>query len=264
MAEDTGTPEGGTPATPATPVVVTPTTPVTPAPAQASGVADWEKQRTGLTNDLKKEREARQRFESQAQKFQTELDAERGRVRALAGVNAPAPGEAEAEEVRKRFAQLYPHLGGLTATEIQEMREMAQERKSLQETTNHYWKTHGQAMVKSIQKEVEATYGGELSDRQQQAITKAYVLRLQADPEALTRHENGDQALVKEFAKEWIEDWFEPARRKVTATQVGQFRPTPSGKDRGTVTSGEKKIDVNNNDQVMDLLVSGRTFTGRK
>ena len=81
----------------------------------------------------------------------------------------------------------------------------------------------------------------------------------------LARHENhalgmdgrGVLALVKEFAKQWIEDWFEPARRRITASTLGQHRPVPSGKDRGLVTQGEKKIDVNDAKAVEDILVAG-------
>jgi hypothetical protein len=127
----------------------------------------------------------------------------------------------------------------------------------------HYWGKHGKAMVSDVSKELSTVYGGELTERQTNAITQAYVLRAQQDPEFLERHEAGDPELVKSFAKEWIEDWFEPARRQITKAQVGQFRPVPNGNVRNIVNQGEKKIDVNNNDQVMDMLVAGRTFTGR-
>lgn len=263
-----GSPDGGTPQPTPTPTPTPSPTPPTPtpppAPAPGNPGSEEDKRFKGITADLAKERKARQQYEARIQQYETELAAEKRRVQALAGVNTPAPEEAEAAEVRERFAKLYPHLGNLTAEEIQEMREMAKERKSLQSTTEHYWKTHGIQMVSQVQKEVQEAYGGDLTQRQKDAIQKAYVLRASADPEFLERHENGDPTLAKEFAKEWVEDWFEPARRKITATQVNQFRPLPNGKDRSTVTQGEKKIDVNNNDQVMDLLVQGRQFTGRR
>jgi hypothetical protein len=256
--------DGGTPA-PVAPVAGTPvagTPSPTPAPAPANGSADWERQRTGLTADLKREREARQKFETERNQFQTELAAEKRRVQALAGVTPAAPGEAEADEVRQRFAALYPHLGGLTAEEIAEYREMAAERQSLRQTTDHVWAKHAKSMVNDVFKEVSSAYGGDLTEKQKDNLTKAYVLRAQADPEFLQRHEDGDPKLAGEFAKEWVETWFEPARRKITATEVGQLRRVPGGKDRSIMNSGEKKINVSNNDEVMDLLVAGRKERG--
>ncbi len=238
-----------------------------PDPAQAKGGDDADKRFRGIQADLARERKSRQEFERKSQEFETRLAAETRRVQALAGVTPVGADEAEAAEIRARFGKVFSREQlleqlGMTPDEIEEMRESLKERKSLQATTDHYWKTHGQAMVSSVVKDVEASYG-DLNDKQKQALTKAYVLRLQADPEALDRHENGDQTFVKEFAKEWLDDWFEPARRKVTAAEVNQFRRVPNGKDRNLVQSGEKQINVNNNDEVMDLLVKGRTFTGR-
>jgi hypothetical protein len=141
-----------------------------PAPgASPDKTEEYEKRFKGLTNDLQKERRARQDYERRVAKYETDLAAERQRVQALAGVTPQSSAEAENEAIRKRFNELYPHIGDLT--------------------------------------------------------------------------------------KEDIEDFFEPARRKVTQQEVQRQRVVPSGKDRGIVTHGEKKIDVNDSKAVEDMLV---------
>ena len=229
-----------------------------PDPALGTKSGDeTEKRFKGIQADLQKERKARQAVEQEIARYKNELEGERRRVQALAGVAPRTTEDAEVEEIRARLAKIRPELADLTAEEIAEWREMAAERKTQAATATHYWATHGRTMVGAVQKEIATAYGGDLSDRQRDAILRAYVLRAQGDPEFLQRHEDGDQKLVKEFAKEWIEDWFEPARRRITASTINQHRPVPSGKDRGLVTQGEKKIDVNDAKAVEDILVAG-------
>jgi len=257
----------GTPETPAAPVASSPTPAPSPSPTPAPSPAptgeDQERRFKGIQADLAKERKQRQEYEQQAKRYQAQYEAEQKRVQALAGLSPKSESEAETEAVRARFAELFPHLAKLTPEAIQRFEEAQEDRQRLQDMERHYWGKHGNAMIADVTKELTATFGGELNKRQVETITRAYVLRAQQDPEFLQRHEAGDESLVKEFAKEWVEDWFEPARRQVTKTQVGQFRPVPSGQGRNIVNQGEKKIDVTNNDQVMDFISAGRQFTGR-
>lgn len=252
----TGSPESTTPesTTTGTP---TPTPSPTPVPVQAPD-SDADKRFRGIQADLAKERKQRQDYERRVTQYETELATERRRVQALTGVNPRSDAENDADEIRRRLAEIRPELADLTADEIKEWRAMASERAALAETTNHYWQAHGRKMVGEVQKEITKEYGGELSARQVETITKAYVLRAQSDPAFLQRHEDGDPALASEFAKEWLADWFEPAKRKATQSQVDQFRRVPGGKDRSsTFVQGEKKIDVNDPKAVEDMLVAG-------
>jgi hypothetical protein len=254
--------EGGTPAS-VTPVVDKPVVPVsTPAPTQANGSADWERQRTGLTNDLAKERKQRQDYEKQATQFQTELALERKRIQALTGITPTSPEEAEAAEIRDRFGKVFSREQllqqlGLTPEDLEEMKSDREERASAKAANEHYWTRHAQGMVDSAASEIAKSYGGELSEKQKATVTRAYVLRAQEDPEFLQRHENGDKTLAAEFAKEWISEWFEPAKRTALAANVDRFRQVPGGKDRNIVNQGEKKIDVNDPKAVEDMLVAG-------
>ena len=261
-----GTPEGGSPApspdpspTPSPDPKPTPTP--DPAPGNKGG-DEWEKRFKGIQGDLAKERKARQQYEADLKAARAEVESERRRVAALAGVNVASPEEAEAEEIRQRFAKVITpdHLlkmMGLSKEEIDDFKASREDRQRLQAVEKQIWGKHADVMVRSIEKELSSQYGGELSKRQKSTIATSFVVRAQSDPEFLQRYEAGDEDLVKEFAKEWLEDWFEPAKRKITATEVDRFRRVPNGKDRNIVTQGEKKIDVKDDKAVEDLLVAG-------
>jgi hypothetical protein len=264
MPEELVTGAPAAPAAPAAPVAPSNPNPapVTPAPAQANSGVDQEARFKGIQADLAKERKQRQTYEAQVADYKTKLEAETRRVQALAGVAPVSADDAEAEEIRTRFSKvitpdyLLKQLG-LSKEEIEEFKAAKADRASLQETTQHYWAKHGQGMVRKVSSELAKEYGGELSTRQQDTITKAYIFRAQQDPEFLKRHEDGDESLITEFAQEWIQDWAEPARRKALATEVNSFRRVPNGQNRGIVNNGEKKIDVNDPKAVEDLLVAG-------
>mgnify|MGYP001605668522 CR=1 FL=1 len=228
---------------------------------------DYEKRFKGIQADLQKERKARQQYEADLKTARAEVDSERKRVRALAGVETKSESETEDEAIKQRLQALgYPSL---TKEDLEALRELRQTQGNLQQTTEHYWIRHAGQMVDSVYGEVEKEIGGKLSARQKERIQAEYAREAGRNPEFLERHESGDKTLAAEFAKQLSEDWFEPARRKYTQQESQRFRAVPSGKDRGIVTHGEKKVDVNNNDAVMDVLVKGfrernGDFTGRR
>jgi hypothetical protein len=241
--------------------------PVVASGTQPDKSGDYEKRITGITTDLQKERKARQQYEADLKAAKAELEAERKRVKALAGVEPKSEQEVEEEAVRARLEALgYPRL---TQEDLDAIRELRATQSNLSETTQHYWVQHGRQMVNGVVAEIEKELGGKLTDRQAKRIAAEYAREAESNPEFLDRHEKGDKTLIVEFAKQLSEDWFEPARRKVTQQETQRFRPVPSGKDRGIVTHGDKKIDVNDPKAVEDFLVKGYRerngeFTGRR
>lgn len=234
-------------------------------PDQNSGE---DKRIAGLMADLKKERAERQKYERDLAARQQELEIERKRVQAALGITPQSDDDAEDAAVKAALKKRFPHLAELTPEDVQAIREFKQRSQSLQATTEHYWDRHAQTMVGKAQSLVAKEIGGQLSDRQKARLEAAYVNEASRNPEFLQRHESGDESLLEEFAKQWVEDWFEPARRKVTQQETQRLRPVPSGKDRGIVTHGQQKIDVNDPKAVEDLLVQsfkerGGTF-GRR
>jgi len=241
-------------------------TPVSGAkPEQKSGE---DARVAGLMADLKKERADRQKYEREVAARQAELEIERRRVHALSGITPQSDDDVEDAAVKAALKKRFPHLAELTAEDVKAIRDFKARSESLQATTEHYWDRHAQTMVSKAQGLVAKEIGGTLSDRQKARLEAAYINEAGRNPEFLKRHESGDETLLDEFAKQWVEDWFEPARRKVTQNEVQRLRPVPSGKDRGIVTHGQQKIDVNDSKQVEDLLVQsfkerGGTF-GRR
>jgi hypothetical protein len=136
--------------------------------------------------------------------------------------------------------------------------------QGVQEATQHHWQAHGRQMLGSLTEAVAEEIGGELTDRQKKALTRAYVAEAEANPEFLQRHEQGDPKLTQEFAKQWVEDWFEPARKQVITQEVARRRPVPNGRDRNVQTTPPKKIDFKDPKAVEDAMVeSFRSHGGR-
>jgi len=269
---DSGVPNGGAPSPDgAAKPDVTPNSgqpqdkPVAGAKPENSGE---DKRIAGLMADLKRERAARQKAEADHTARQSELELERKRFQAAMGFAPASDEDAEDAAVKAALKKRFPHLAELTAEDVQAIREFKQRSQSFQATTEHYWDRHAETMVGKVYGLVAKEIGGTLNERQKARLEAAYINEASRNPEFLKRHEKGDDSLLDEFAKQWVEDWFEPARRKVTQNEVQRLRPVPSGKDRGIVTHGQQKIDVNDPKQVEDLLVQsykerGGTF-GRR
>ena len=207
--------------------------------------AEDDRQR-GILADLQKERKTRQELERQLTTHQAELASERRRIQALVGVNPRTPEDEQLDEVRAQFAKLFPGLARLTDEQIDKLLKVSESASTLEDTTQHYWKSHSVTMLTALNEAVADELGGDLTPRQQKAIVSAYVQEARENPEFLQRHDAGDRTLLTEFAKQWVEDWLKPAQRQITAQEVGRARRVPSGKDRSIAAGSPKKIDFKN------------------
>ena len=211
----------------------------------------------GLVADLQKERKARQALEAKGREWETTLEAERRRVRALAGVETLSPEDAEAQAIRERFAQIYPELAGLTAEDITALRELRTSKQDIDTAVRNHWDRHVASVTSQLEDLVADAIGVDLTDRQKRNLLAAYAHQVQNDPEFAEAYERGDKAHLEQFVKDFVDDWFKPAQRRVTANELDRQRRVPSGRDRSVAQQPEKKIDVTNNDAVNDLLVEG-------
>jgi hypothetical protein len=185
----------------------------------------------------------------------------------MIGGKTPTPEDAEADEIRAKFGQLFPGLAKLTDEQITRLLAVADNAGNLQETTQHYWSGHGRAALGSLEEKVAEEIGGALTTRQQRALRSAFTYAVESDQALLERYAAGDQTLIDEFAAEWIEDWFKPAQRKVTQQVVAGQRRVPSGKDRSVGTTAPKQINFKDPKAVEDAMVAsfkehGGTFEG--
>lgn len=267
MPNETGVVETGgaggtggveTPPAQPTPSPVASPNPQGPAPANSGN----EARDRGILADLQKERKARQTLEARIAEIETrsktELDVERRRIQALTGITPQSPADQEAAEVRARFAQLYPDLAGLSKEDIEAFKELRAQSANLQAATENHWNNHGRVMLGKLGEQVAEAIGSDLNERQLKALTGAYIQAAEADPEFLKRHEQGDETLLAEFSKNWIEDWFEPARRFVTSGQVNRVsRPVPSGRGNARpVVTAKPTIDYKDPKSVEDAAVA--------
>lgn len=229
----------------------------TPDPANKA----WETEKQGYLRDLQAERKKRQEYESQITAARAELEQERRRVQALAGVNPQSATDIEDDAIRARLQQMGVPL--FSEEDMAAFREMRQNASQMAETNSMIWRDKARQMTQAVESAVAKELGGdELTPRQVKAVRAAYVLAAEESPEFLARHERGDMKLVEEFAKQWIEDWFEPARRKVTQQTVERFRPVPGAKDRSIPGTSGTKIDVTDDKAVADFLVQGHKERG--
>lgn len=218
----------------------------------------WEEsaQYKGMLSDVQKERKARQDFERKVADFESRLNERDRQIQALTGSRTPTKAEADDEAIRERLAQLSP-ASRLTEEQIADLLELRDQRQEMAATVDQHWLRHSRGMLDSLVKEVSAEFG-DLTDRQKKKMFAAYVQNAESDPEFHRRHDAGDPALVTQFAKEWIEDFVEPVRRKQTANEVSRLRNVPNGRDRSTPMNGEKPIDYKDDKAVMDYIMKNR------
>lgn len=212
----------------------------------------------GLLEDLKKERLARQRLETTHGTTAAELERERKRVLALSGIEPKSKEEEDEALIRERLERLYPWLKDMTPEDIKAIRESRGQMDEIRNASVNTWKAHANKMLGAVTSGVQKALGGKLSERQKNRIEFAYAEEARGNPEFLARHEAGDQTLIEEFVKGWLDDFVEPGRRSALAqeTQTNRRPRVPGGKDRSIVGANEKPIDVKDDKAVEDMLVA--------
>lgn len=230
----------------------------------------WDTERAGLLRDLQTERTKRQGHETQLSTFQAQIAEQNARIQALAGVAPKSKDDIEAESIKTAFAKLYPELAGLTKEDIEAIRENKNASATLKDFQQRQWDTHARSMVSQVESKVKEELGGkdDLTPRQTRALRAAFAAFIETDEGLAERYDKGDAALIDEFVKDYVADWFEPVRRKTERTTVESRVRVPSGKDRA-IPGTDKKIDVTDPKAVEDVLVAGfkkrgGEFTGRR
>lgn len=218
--------------------------PGTANPAPNTGVDDARYK--GLLAEVQKERKARQDYEARARQFESQATERQRQIEALTGVRTPSADQQNEEAVKQAFFKMFPQFAKLSPEAIDTLLASSEKAKSFEEFQTAQWNKHSRGMLDSVADAISDELGNDLNDRQKKSLARFYVSRAENDPDFLARHEAGDPALVTEIAKEFMEDWFEPARRQATAQAVQQQRKVPNGRDRSIATAPPKKIDFTN------------------
>lgn len=212
----------------------------------------------GFLADLQKERAARRKSDDALKTHQAELERERGRVRALSGLEVRSKEQEDEDAIKERLAKLYPGLAELTPEDLKALRESRAYLDESRNATKHTWTVHANKMLSSVTSEMQkALGGGKLTDRQQARVKSAYVEAAKTDPKFLRRHEAGDETLISEFVNEWVDDFVKPGERRALQAEVARRPRVPGGHDRSVVGADNKPIDVKNDDAVADFLAKG-------
>lgn len=222
-------------------------------------VTKWEDdpRAKGILADLRREREARHQSDRRVAEAEARAVERDRQIAALTNARPPSEQEADADAIRERFNQLYPHLGDLTADDVMALREMVAQRDQLAQTVQHHWTEHSKRMLNSVYGKLE-TELGTLTERQKHKIAALYVAEAEGTEGFLARHDTGDPALVEEFVKSYLEDTVDPVRRRTTMNELGRQRTVPRGGDRDIPPTGGKPIDVKDDKAVMDFLMESR------
>lgn len=210
----------------------------------------------GILKDLQSERKQRQDLANQVTQFKADLEREQKRVRALSGLDVKSPEDADDEQIKAALIKRFPWMGKLDDAKIEKLLGVAEKADSLEESNLRQWTSHANKMISGVVDGVTKELGGELTDRQRTRIQQAYLHEAQSNPDFLARHEAGDPKLIAEFVKDFIEDWFEPARRKVTQQEAQRQRRVPGARDRSVPGGGGKKVDLLDDKAFGDAVVA--------
>lgn len=200
-----------------------------------------------------------------ADQLAAQLDQATRQIRALAGVRDVPPEELQIGEVRDALGRVIPGIDKLSPEMIERLIKIAESGDQIEETNRTIWKNHGAKMIRSAQDAVADSLRVEkLTERQQKQIGREYTMFIQENswmdendrPQgAILRHEAGDDALIEEFAKQFVEDWQEPIRKSVVTNEVR--RPVPSGRGRSVIIGKPKpKINYANDKEFGEAVVA--------
>jgi hypothetical protein len=208
-----------------------------------------------ISEETKKRVEAERKY----QEVNVNLESERKRVQALVGLTPQSAEDQQVEQVRAALTAIFPGLARLSDEQfLAKLESVAGRDGEMQAAVEQHWTTHGRAVLDQIEDTVADTLGGDLTDRQKNHLSDAYIKLLTDNPDLRLRHERGDQALIAEFTKNFIDDWYKPAQRQVTGQQVNRLvnRRTPNGRESRPIVQNKPKVDYADDKAFGDALVS--------
>lgn len=220
--------------------------------------------------------------EQERENLRQELERERARIRALAGLETPSAEEAQRKEVKNLILEMFPELGEISTLKEQNQTALSQ----AQQAQVAHWERHSTAMFNDLEREVADALGVEkLTDTQVKRLRAAYIQDAQDAVNArfvnvggqwllkegydfsndfMSRHEAGDKSLIKEFVKGYVGEWFEPARRQVTAQVTRRSRPVPGGGRSGQPITKTPEINYNDENAFKQALINARRGGGNE
>ncbi len=282
-----GTPEpgagGGAPSSTPAPTATGPTpaggAPTGGTPAQQFSYkedrSDWIPR-----HRLNDESGKRQTLEQQLTAVKADLEREQKRVRAALGVDPANPQAEEQAEVEEALTKIlekkYPGLAALQRLKPEQFDAIIQGAMAGQSAQDAAADTQRDAAFESCYSEAAKLLRKDgLSDRQKRSVREAFATEFRAamqdraakresgqgidNNDFVGRYLRNDKTLFSEFVKAYLDDWYEDARRNVTATTVRRNnRPVPSGGRGEAVVTAATKHDLTTNDGFKKALTEAR------
>jgi len=172
------------------------------------------------------------------------------------------PEEAQADAARRAFLELFPRFEKLDDAAIDRLITLAENADTIQETAGATWTRHGTQVLGTLVGKAQELLGGALSPRAQTRLRQGFVSFIESDVSRsqrngvpstlLQRYEAGDERLLDEFLKDWADDFFVPAQRRVTQNTMNRSRPVVSSTGRSQVTSVQRPATFRNLDERLD------------
>lgn len=228
---------------------------------------------------LSEETGKRTKLETELAALRQQHELNEKKIRILAGVEPVNEDDAKAAEIREALFKTYPKLRLLEKLDESQLERILGAADSAESATKAQWDRHRTIMLADLEEEAADLLGvDKLTEAQVKRLHRAFreegrdnaVRRAQAeqlqdstydyDNDFVSRYERGDRALLREFAKSFIEEWGIPARRQANASMVRQGgRPTPrGGRERTPLTQGPPKINYNDDKEFGAAMIAGR------
>lgn len=213
-------------------------------------------------------------------KLASELELTKKQLAALTGVSPASPDAAKEAEIKEAFFKLMPgarKLLGLSEEQIDRLLKTPDTADSAREFVSQGWQKHGKAMMGKLVTEVSDAIGGDMSERAQGRLKAAFVQMLDSErnksvrendgkpTELLQKYLDGDESLIQDFAKEWAEDYFVPARRQIVSREVSRIgRQVPNPQGRSQQTSTQRPAEFKTDDERLDYAAKVMRESGHQ
>ncbi len=218
------------------------------------------------------------KFEKKIEELTNQIGGMRSGVGKAFGFEQADPAAQRDEEIKAALLKVFPNLKSLENLSDEKIADLMEAAAGAKQTTQAQWERHATQMLTTLETQVAEQIGADkLTPTQSKNLRRAYREEARdclnarnaaaqsgaaydASNDFLARHERGDQTLLKEFSKAYLDDWFEPARRRVTADVTRrQNRPVPRGeRSRTLIAGGAAKVDLNDKDAFKKALLEAR------
>lgn len=184
----------------------------------------------------------------------TTLEAENTRLKQqiaqTLGIPSGQVSDARTEGIKEELLKIFPQLktlGGLSDEQLQQLLQTPGQVAQTNDFVQRGYQKHANQVVKDIVGKVNEALGSDLSDRATKNLRSAFASFIEEEAirsqqqggptDTFQKYLDGDEGLIEAFAKEWVDDYVEPAKRRATAQAAQRTNVrVPDSKGRGQMT----------------------------